>query len=630
MSRIRVLVLLVGLVSIFNFSNVNGQSPKKEMRAVWFTTVFALDWPGYKVSTSGSQTYTINEQKNQFKRMLDRLEAANLNTVFFQIRSECDAMYKSSFEPWSAYLVTDRVMASDFELQYDPLQFVIEECHKRGFELHAWLNPYRFESSAGKYAGKAGDYSQSHPEWVLEYSGKGTILDPGNPEVRQRIVDIVKEVVTNYDVDGIVFDDYFYAYGGTPTTLDQYSQNLHKPVGKNLHDWRRENVNKMVADVYGAIQDIKPWVTFGVSPFGIWTTNSSVASARGITLPSGITGLNAYQDIYCDPVAWLEEGTVDYISPQLYWPTTQTKQDYKKLAPWWSDLANRFGKHFYSSHNLDKVEASNYAPSLKSKTTSADFDYLEGLSMIEYQSLLAQEELKLAPTEYGLQIYWNRISDKNGAPGSVFFRTKNFEVKGFVQYLATHEFKNKALPPAVDWKNHAQKGSPTNLRLNGDFFEWDFSENDLRYVIYAIPNADTNNPTAFDKSENLLGISYTRSFDISSYNDLKSTHAFGVAVLDRYGNEFAPKMMTFPSSIVENDKAKLFSVYPNPVENTLNLQLPSGVTKIDIVSVTGKTVKSITNFSEESIDVRDLTTGVYFIKISNTNGHIDLSKFIKK
>ena len=145
-------------------------------------------------------------------------------------------------------------------------------------------------------------------------------------EVRQRITDIVEEVVTNYDVDGVIFDDYFYSYSGTPADLDIVAQNLYRPTGMILSDWRRNNINQLVSKVYHMIQDIKPYVRFGISPFGIWTTNASVAQQEGIILPTGITGANTYESIYCDPVAWLKEGTVDYISPQLYWPTYQTAQ----------------------------------------------------------------------------------------------------------------------------------------------------------------------------------------------------------------------------------------------------------------------------------------------------------------
>jgi uncharacterized lipoprotein YddW (UPF0748 family) len=543
-SLITVLVLL-----FFYLTNALGQEiPKREMRAAWVTTVWGLDWPAVQINTTGS-TYYIQEQKDQFIGLLNQLQAANMNTVFFQVRSECDAMYQSSYEPWSVYLVAERGM----DPGYDPLQFIVEECHKRGMEIHAWLNPYRFESVAGKYEGEAGDYRQTHPEWVLEYpDGGSAILDPGNPGVRERIADIVGEIITNYDVDGIVFDDYFYAYGGTPSSLDAYSQSLYKPSDMNLDDWRRWNVNQMVKEVYERINSIKPWITFGLSPFGIWTTDPNVAEAEGLELPSGITGMNAYSSIYCDPVAWLKEGTVDYISPQLYWPTTSTGQDYDVLAPWWSNVCNLFGKHLYVSHSLSDLTDSNYAPvfddgNLKSGGTDSLTVDLKGLSMLEYYSQMDEYMLKasLDASEFGKQVQVNRTADKNGAPGSVFFRAAMFYKTGFVNYLSDYEFANLSLPPAVNWKPHQERGIPHNLAVNSNTLSWESDETNVRYAVYAVPNSMLGEAGVFSSSDYLIGVSYDKTFDITDFSDLTGTHSFAVSVLDRFGNEFPPAVMGY-------------------------------------------------------------------------------------
>lgn len=615
MYKIYTTTLLLGITMLINLNIRAGDSPKREMRSAWLTTVWGLDWPGTKIPVAGSQTYAINQQKSQFITILERLASANINTIFFQIRSECDAMYPSSYEPWSAHLIADRRMNADFTVDYDPLQFVIDECHKRGIEVHAWMNPYRFESTVGKYTGKAGDYRQSNPEWVLEYSGGGSILDPGNPAVRQRIVDIVKEVVQNYDVDGVVFDDYFYAYGGTPNALDQYSQNLYKPSGMDLHDWRRANVNTMVADVYGAIQNLKPWVTFGLSPFGIWTTDQNVANARGITLPQGITGMNAYASIYCDPVAWLEEGTVDYVSPQLYWPTTSSGQDYKKLAPWWSDLSTRFGRHFYSSHTLSGLEASSYKAFGGLKSTKQDYSYLKGLSMIEYMAQFEENNLKAAPTEWGQQIYWNRISDKNDAPGSVFFRAAQFSTQGFTNYLKANEFQYKALPPAISWKSYVEKSVPTNLRIEGNMFKWDSPEINERFVVYAIPNALVADPSVFSTNRHLLGISYNKSYDLTKVSGLMATHTFGVAVMDRFGNEFAPALMGHTPP--QNVAAQL--LFPGDMSPAF---LPFSFSWMQVEGATGYVLElAVDNAFEQVICRRELATTSFSTEnISLTEG----------
>ena len=542
-------LIIVAFFSFFYFVSTFGQTiPKREMRAAWITTVWGLDWPSVQINATGS-TYYIQQQKDQFIGLLDQLQAANMNTVFFQVRSECDAMYQSSYEPWSVYLVAQRGM----DPGYDPFQFIVEECHKRGMEIHAWLNPYRFESVAGKYVGEAGDYRQTHPEWVLEYPNGGpSLLDPGNPGVRERIANIVGEIISNYDVDGIVFDDYFYAYGGTSSSLDSYSQNLYKPTDMSLGDWRRWNVNQMVKDVYDKINSIKPWVTFGLSPFGIWTTDVNVAEAEGIELPSGITGMNAYSSIYCDPVAWLKEGTVDYVSPQLYWPTTSTGQDYDILAPWWSNVCNSFGKHLYVSHSLSDLTDSNYAPVfdenyLKSGNADSLTVDLKGLSMLEYYSQMSDNMLKasLDPSEFGKQVQVNRASDKNGAPGSVFFRAAMFYKTGFVNYLSGYEFANLSLPPAIDWKSHPTRGLPYNLNIQTNVLSWDCDETNVRYAIYAIPNSLIGEPGVFSSSDYLIGISYQKDFDVTNFSGLTDTHSFAVSVLDRFGNEFPPAIMGY-------------------------------------------------------------------------------------
>lgn len=558
---------LIFILTILATSNVlwSQTAPKHEMRASWFTTVWGLDWPANTIPSTGD-SYYIQKQKDQLIHLLDRLQAANMNAAFFQVRSECDAMYQSEYEPWSAYLVATRGM----DPGYDPLAFAVEECHKRGMELHAWLNPYRFESSQGKYAGQAGDYRQTNPNWVLEYPDKSdgsknvALLDPGNPEVRKRIADIVKDILSKYDVDGIVFDDYFYAYGGTPSNLDAYSQNLYKPEGINLGDWRRDNINRMVEDVHKVIQENKPWVTFGLSPFGIWTTDRNVAAKEGLTLPDGIVGSNMYEQIYCDPVAWLKEKTVDYVSPQLYWPTTSSGQDYDILGPWWSDVCNHFGRHLYVSHSLSALTPSTYAVSLKSGSEKDLAVELNGLSMLEYHASNQNANLKSIntnPSEYGKQININRNSDKNGAPGSVFFRTANFFTAGFVDYLTNNQFKNQALPPALSWQTAQNRSIPANLKIENDSLLWDSSEENVRFVVYAIPNDLAENTGNTATSEYLIGISYSKSFALGKYADLISTHQFAVAVYDRFGNEFPAAFIN--SEITANNPATLLAPAKN-------------------------------------------------------------------
>ena len=547
MKKLYTLLLICCLSVVGAYS----QAPKRELRATWLATVWQLDWPYSKISSTGN-TALINAQKNQMIGILDNLASININAIFFQVRSRCDAMYKSSYEPWSSDLVTTRGM----DPGYDPLEFVVEEAHKRGIEVHAWMNPYRFSTASTYWDGQAGDYRATNPDWIMTYPVSGTtyysIMNPGLPEVRQRITDIVEEVVTNYDVDGVIFDDYFYSYSGTPADLDIVAQNLYRPTGMILSDWRRNNINQLVSKVYHMIQDIKPYVRFGISPFGIWTTNASVAQQEGIILPTGITGANTYESIYCDPVAWLKEGTVDYISPQLYWPTYQTAQSYDVLCPWWSDLAFRFKKHFYSSHSISAIEDSNYTMSaplnqvIDINGEDVDMGTMSSMERSIYgqQEKMDAPQTRFGPEEIGLQINRNRVSSRDGAPGSVFYSTKYiYNVKGVMPYLKQYWFGEKALIPAIDWKIVSDEITPvTAIQLEGQKLTWNSSNENVRFSIYAIPNSLLATDNIYNVSTYLQGISYTKEFTINTSIDLANT-TLAVAILDRYGNEYTPTVM---------------------------------------------------------------------------------------
>ena len=333
--------------------------PKREMRANWLATVWRLDWPSVTVPADGTESQrlvAVNQQKADLIKILDRMKTANMNTVFFQIRSMSDAMYPSSFENWSSFISSER----GADPGWDPLEYAVQETHKRGMELHAWINPYRYSSSSATHGNLPTDYPNTKPEWLIAYDSYTKILNPGVPEVTQRIADIVAEVVTNYDVDGIVFDDYFYGNGITKDEHDQAQYNLYNPDGLSRGDWRRENCNKMIKAVYDRIQEIKPYVTFGVSPAGVAASSPAVAEKYGVP-PAPVGSDWQYNGIYSDPLAWLSQGSVDYISPQLYW-TTSSSLPYDKLAVWWSMVANKFSKHFYSSHSLSAMTGAAAPP----------------------------------------------------------------------------------------------------------------------------------------------------------------------------------------------------------------------------------------------------------------------------
>src|SRR5882724_12073739 len=279
----------------YQVSSVTPPPLAREFRGVWIATVANIDWP----SKPG---LTTAQQKAELISLLSHAAQLKLNAVIFQVRPACDALYDSKIEPWSEYLTG--VMGKAPEPFYDPLAFALEEAHKRGLELHAWFNPYRalHKSHSGNIS--AGHISRTHPELVRSY-GEYLWLDPGEREVQEYSLRVVMDVVKRYDIDGVQFDDYFYP---DPTGLnrefpDEASWRKYGVSGKlSRADWRRENVNAFISRVYTSIKAAKPWVKFGVAPFGIWRPGE----------PAQITGFDAYASLYADSRKWLAEGWVDY------------------------------------------------------------------------------------------------------------------------------------------------------------------------------------------------------------------------------------------------------------------------------------------------------------------------------
>ena len=545
MKKLSFIIIALVFCSMF----LEAQSPKREMRATWLATVWQLDWPSGPVpALPDNQTSAITTQKNSLITILNRLQNANVNAVFFQVRPMCDAFYQSSYEPWSQFVSSNR---GDYP-GYDPLQFAIEEAHKRGIELHAWINPYRYSSSAATHGNLSTDYVNTHPNWLMDYSGTTTdrvltkILNPGIPEVTQRITDIVAEIVTNYDVDGIVFDDYFYM-SRTTDAMDQAQFNAYNPDGLSRQDWRRQNVNKMIESVYNKIQETKPDVIFGVSPAGVAASSASVAAKYGV--PRSPVGSDwQYNDIFSDPLAWLSEGTVDYISPQIYWVIGHNSNDYAALANWWSGIGNHFGKHFYSSHSLAAMTGPDRTAQ-KTVSIAGEEISTDALSLIELSAVNKNEStlqrsasaMDFTYSEVWNQIDCNRNSDINDAPGSVFYSTKHVNLS-FSNQLKANRFTQPALSPAIGWKKMTIQEPISAITLAGQQLSWTHSGTNVRYAVYAVPNANRNDAAVFSMSEYLLGVSYTKQYQLPT-GISNSTHKLAVSVLDRYGNKFAPRVM---------------------------------------------------------------------------------------
>jgi uncharacterized lipoprotein YddW (UPF0748 family) len=304
-------------------SQATPPKPLREYRAAWVATVANIDWP--PTNAVGSA-----QQKAELVAIMDRAVQLKLNAIIFQVRPSCDALYASSLEPWSEYLTG--IMGKAPEPFYDPLLLAVEEAHKRGLELHAWFNPYRAHHPGGKSPIAVTHISRTHPELVRHY-GKSLWLDPGEKAVQDYSLSVVMDVVKRYDIDGVHFDDYFYPYKEQDRSgreLDFPDDSSWQRFGAggtlNRDDWRRENVNQFIRRVYESIKAAKPWVKFGVSPFGIWRPHN----------PAQIQGFDAYAQLYADSRKWLTSGWVDYFAPQLYWGIEPPEQSFPVLLKWWT------------------------------------------------------------------------------------------------------------------------------------------------------------------------------------------------------------------------------------------------------------------------------------------------------
>ncbi|MDG5767227.1 family 10 glycosylhydrolase [Balneolales bacterium ANBcel1] len=379
------------------------EPPGQEFRGAWVATVVNLDWPA-------SGTRTVAEQKRDAVELLDSLNAIGINAVLLQVRAEADALFASSYDPWSYWLTGEQGRAPD--PFYDPLSFFIREAHRRGMELHAWLNPLRVERYRNGYALSGNNISRREPGWVLVFESdelvRYTMLDPGLPEVRDYISSVVTDIIRRYDVDGIHFDDYFYPYTPAVSGEDSLTFLRHDRGHRDIHEWRRDNINRLVAQVHDSIQALAPHVSFGISPFGIRKNSDA-----------GTNGFEGYHGLYADAEAWLDQRIIDYIAPQLYFEPGHEKADYARLLHYWSDLADVHGRHLY-------VGLSPYR-------MMPPFDW--------------------STEQAAEQLFLNRDNDR--VQGNIYFRATHLleDPKGYTRMIRDKLHRNPALTPSMPWKS---------------------------------------------------------------------------------------------------------------------------------------------------------------------------------
>lgn len=378
-------------------------SPDREFRGVWIATVANKDWP----SAPG---LSVAQQKTELISLLDTAARLKLNAIIFQVRPDSDAFYDSTIEPWSEYLTGVQGRAP--QPYYDPLAFAIEEAHRRGMELHAWFNPFRVRLSTAPSTAP-NDVARTHPEWVRHYGGE-LWLDPGDPAVRDYVLRVIMDVVKRYDVDGVQFDDYFYPYpvssarGAEISFPDEETWvRFGERSGLSRDDWRRRNIDEFIQNVYQNIKAAKPWVKFGVSPFGIWQPG----------FPPQIKGFNSYAKLCSDSRLWLINGWLDYLSPQLYWSMDSPAQSFPVLLDWW-EHQNVRGRHLWPG--------------------------------------LAAYHLPAA--EIARQVRF--IHTQPAATGEIFFEMRNFQQNPALAAAVSAEFSQPALVPASPWLDSGPPAKP--------------------------------------------------------------------------------------------------------------------------------------------------------------------------
>lgn len=399
-------LIVMGCVS----SPQRGQRPPevtREFRGVWVATVANIDWP----TETG---LTTQQQQQELIEIFDIAKKMNLNAVIFQVRTSADALYESPIEPWSAYLSGTQGQAPD--PAWDPLEFAVQAAHERGIELHAWINPLRASHPSNKGELTDNHVSKTMPEAVHQY-GSMLWMDPGHPETLKHTMRVVEDIVARYDIDGLHIDDYFYPYPASENGQkldfpDEATYNAYREAGGKLSrgDWRRENVNVMVYEMHRRIKKTKPYVKFGISPFGIWRPG----------YPEFVKGMDQYDAIYADAKLWFEKGWCDYFTPQLYWKIAKPDQSFVGLLEWWNEQ-NPKGRFLWPGLFTSRTEDGS----------SAAFD----------------------ANEIGYQVTWSRSLLPDDEPGHVHFSMKALrdDKAGLRTSLSKTAYAKPALSPEVAW-----------------------------------------------------------------------------------------------------------------------------------------------------------------------------------
>ena len=408
--------------SLSSFVKVTHTLPEipREFRGVWIATVANIDWP-----VSGTDSW--EKQKKDFLALLDYYKGLHFNAVIVQIRTSGDALYPTKLAPWSKYLTGQQGTAP--KTQENSLNWMIDAAHQRGLEFHAWLNPYRATMDLNTAGLNPNHDFHKHRKWMLKYGSKW-YYDPGLPEVKTHLLQIIDEVVENYDIDAIHFDDYFYPYREPNVEFpDQASYAAYKKPGQSKDDWRRQNVDQLILALSETIKNKKPWVQFGISPFGVWRNQSK--DPKGSPTQAGQTN---YDDLFADVILWMKNGWIDYLIPQLYWSMEHRLASHRVLADWWSN--NSYGVPVYLGNGPYKIREDSDA---------------------------AWKE----PKELITQVHYGRTLPQ--IQGNAFFSARSIYTKNqdIAQLLKKEVYDRPVLPPAFEPKTPLTITLPVILDLQG-------------------------------------------------------------------------------------------------------------------------------------------------------------------
>lgn len=484
-----ILFLFFTIISFFGISQ-----PKYEFRAVWVATVANIDWPSKPGLTTEQQQKEVIDILNLHRKL-------GMNAVILQVRPAADAFYPSNLEPWSRYLTgTPGKAPNPF---YDPLEFWIEESHRRGMEFHAWLNPYRVAQNANQPL--AGNHiAFQHPEWILNYGDK-LYFDPGLPQTREFVVQVVKDIVSRYDVDAIHFDDYFYPYPLAEEFPDSTSFMLYNRgfFAENKADWRRENVDIIIKMLNDTIKATKPWVKFGISPFGVWRNISE--DPDGSNTKGGTTN---YDHLYANVIKWQEKGWIDYLLPQIYWQIGHPTVDFETLANWWAQ--HSYNRAMYVGQAVYKVET--------------------GSTVREWAT---PGEL---PKQVGL------LRSIPGINGSAFYSSKHFQrdLFGFQDSLTTNLYRKPAIVPPMLWLDRIPPAPVSTIKKSGKKVKWKTKETSdemnkpVQFVVYGCEKGKGFDPEA---ASFIWGLSKDHEIKFVRSGNKRKKYEIRISVLDRLNNE---------------------------------------------------------------------------------------------